>query len=117
MTHAARHAPAVSGPHMTDIVLLLVLILINGVFAMSEIALISSRKARLQQLADARHPGAAQALRLSADPTHFLSTVQVGITLVWRASARTLPNPGRTLSNAAQGRTPWDPATRTLSHR
>jgi putative hemolysin len=67
---------------VTDLVLLLVLILINGVFAMSEIALVSSRKARLQQLADAGHPGAAQALRLSADPTHFLSTVQVGITSI-----------------------------------
>lgn len=67
---------------MTDLVLLLALILINGVFAMSEIALVSSRHARLQQLVDAAHPGAAQALRLSADPTHFLSTVQVGITSI-----------------------------------
>jgi putative hemolysin len=80
--HATYGAFAVGDRHMTDIGLLLVLILINGLFAMSEIALVSSRQARLQQLADVRHPGAAQALRLHADPTHFLSTVQVGITSI-----------------------------------
>jgi len=67
---------------MTDLALLLVLILINGVFSMSEIALVSSRRARLQQLADASHPGARHALQLSAAPTRFLSTVQVGITSI-----------------------------------
>lgn len=67
---------------MTDVFLLLVLILLNGLFSMSEIALVSARKARLQQLADARHPGAQQALKLSEDPTRFLSTVQVGITSI-----------------------------------
>lgn len=67
---------------MTELVLLLMLILINGVFAMSEIALVSSRKARLQQLVAEGHHGAARALQLSADPTRFLSTVQVGITSI-----------------------------------
>jgi putative hemolysin len=65
-----------------DIVLLLCLILLNGVLAMSEIAVVSSRKSRLQRLADDGSPGAASALELSNEPSTFLSTVQVGITTV-----------------------------------
>ena len=65
-----------------DIVLLLCLILLNGVLAMSEIAVVSSRKSRLQRLADDGSPGAASALELSNEPSSFLSTVQVGITTV-----------------------------------
>jgi putative hemolysin len=65
-----------------DIVLLLFLILLNGVLAMSEIAVVSARKARLQKLADDDSPGARSALALSNDPSTFLSTVQVGITSV-----------------------------------
>ena len=67
---------------MVELGLLLVLILINGVFAMSEIALVSSRKPRLQQLASEGHTGARLALSLADDPTRFLSTVQVGITSI-----------------------------------
>lgn len=67
--------------HM-DIALLFILILINGVFAMSEIAVVSSRKARLQNLADDGSPGAKAALSLQHEPSSFLSTIQVGITLV-----------------------------------
>ena len=65
-----------------DLVLIFVLILINGVFAMSEIAVVSSRKARLQNLADDGSPGAQAALRLNQEPASFLSTIQVGITSV-----------------------------------
>ena len=65
-----------------EILLILVLILINGVFAMSEIAIVSSRKSRLQQRADGGDAGARRALELAAHPTRFLSTVQIGITLV-----------------------------------
>jgi len=65
-----------------DIVLLLLLILLNGVLAMSEIAVVSSRRARLQKLADDGSPGARSALALHTDPSRFLSTVQVGITSV-----------------------------------
>ncbi len=65
-----------------DIALLLFLILLNGVFAMSEIAVISSRKARLQRLADDGSPGAHSALALHNEPSNFLSTIQVGITSV-----------------------------------
>ena len=67
---------------LVDLTLLLGLILLNGVFAMSEIALVSSRSARLAQLAERGHRGAARAVELSADPTRFLSTVQVGITSI-----------------------------------
>lgn len=65
-----------------DIAFLLFLILINGILAMSEIAVVSSRKARLQRLADDESPGAQSALALSNEPATFLSTIQVGITTV-----------------------------------
>lgn len=65
-----------------DIALLLFLILLNGVFAMSEIAVVSSRKVRLQRLADDGSPGAHSALTLHAEPATFLSTIQVGITSI-----------------------------------
>ncbi|HCI13092.1 MAG: hypothetical protein A2063_06075 [Gallionellales bacterium GWA2_60_142] len=65
-----------------DLVLLLFLILLNGILAMSEIAVVSSRKARLQKLADDDSPGAQSALALSNEPATFLSTIQVGITTV-----------------------------------
>jgi len=65
-----------------EIALLLFLILLNGVFAMSEIAVVSSRKARLQRLAKAGSPGAESALALHTDPSTFLSTIQVGITSI-----------------------------------
>ncbi|MDR1935940.1 MAG: hemolysin family protein, partial [Candidatus Accumulibacter sp.] len=65
-----------------DLFLLLLLILINGLLAMSEIAIVSSRKSRLQKLADDGSPGARTALNLSNEPSAFLSTIQVGITTV-----------------------------------
>ena len=65
-----------------EIVVILVLVLLNGVFAMSEIAVVASRRVRLQQRAEAGDRRSAQVLALKADPTVLLSTVQVGITLV-----------------------------------
>ena len=62
--------------------LLFGLILLNGLFAMSEIAVVGSRRARLAQMADSGRSGAAHALALSSEPTRFLSTVQLGITTV-----------------------------------
>jgi CBS domain containing-hemolysin-like protein len=59
-----------------------VLTLINGAFAMAEMALVSARKARLAQKADAGDAGARAALDLVDNPTRFLSTVQLGMTLV-----------------------------------
>ncbi|QSA96742.1 hemolysin family protein [Methylococcus sp. EFPC2] len=62
--------------------LIMLLILLNGVFAMSEMAIVSARKHRLQQRADDGHAGAARALELVDQPTRFLSTIQVGITSI-----------------------------------
>jgi putative hemolysin len=67
---------------LIEILLLLVLILANGALALSEIAVVSSRRTRLAQLSDAGSAGAARALALAAEPTRFLSTVQVGITTI-----------------------------------
>ena len=65
-----------------DIAILLFLILLNGVLAMSEIAVVSSRQSRLKKLADDGSVGARSALALHHEPATFLSTVQVGITTV-----------------------------------
>ncbi|MDQ3143588.1 MAG: hemolysin family protein [Pseudomonadota bacterium] len=65
-----------------DIVLILALICLNGVFAMSELSIVSSREARLKAMAKSGSAGAKAALLLAADPSRFLSTVQIGITLI-----------------------------------
>jgi putative hemolysin len=65
-----------------ELALVLLLILVNAFFAMSELAIVSARRARLQQRADRGSIGARVALALSDNPTRFLSTVQIGITLV-----------------------------------
>ncbi|TKD52932.1 hemolysin family protein [Sphingomonas baiyangensis] len=65
-----------------DCVIILALVALNGVFAMSELALVSARRARLEAMARGRNLGAAAALKLSDNPGKFLSTVQIGITLV-----------------------------------
>jgi putative hemolysin len=63
-----------------EILLIALLTVLNGAFAMSELALASSRKARLMAMAEEGDGGAAAALKLLENPTQFLSTVQVGIT-------------------------------------
>ena len=65
-----------------DVILLLALIAVNGVLAMSELAIVSSREARLKAMAKSGSGGAKVALELAADPGRFLSTVQSGITLI-----------------------------------
>ena len=65
-----------------EIALLVFLILLNGIFAMSEMALTASRKARLQVLVEGGDAGARTALDLHDNPTQFLSTVQIGITSI-----------------------------------
>ena len=65
-----------------ELLFLAILILLNGVFAMSEIAVVSARKARLQQWADDGSQAAATALNLANEPGRFLSTIQVGITTI-----------------------------------
>ncbi|HEY8212627.1 MAG TPA: CNNM domain-containing protein, partial [Methylocystis sp.] len=67
---------------MFELAVALVLIVINGIFSLSELAIVSARKVRLKTLAAEGRRGAATALALSEDPGRFLSTVQIGITLV-----------------------------------
>jgi len=68
---------------MTEQILILIfLILLNGLFAMSEIAIVSSRKSRLEELVRKGNKKAKLVLHLSETPNHFLSTIQVGITLI-----------------------------------
>ena len=67
---------------MLELAIAVILILLNGVFALSELAIVSARRPRLKTLADNGRVGAARALALAEDPGRFLSTVQIGITLV-----------------------------------
>ena len=69
-------------PLVIEVLLILLLVVANGVLALSEIAVVSSRRVRLQQRAINGDAGARVALELAADPTRFLATVQIGITLV-----------------------------------
>ncbi|AVH67905.1 hypothetical protein CDG77_05150 [Nostoc sp. 'Peltigera membranacea cyanobiont' 213] len=69
-------------PITFEILIILVLIIANGVFSMSEMAIVSARKVRLQQLANQGDAKARVALKLAESPNHFLSTVQVGISLI-----------------------------------
>ena len=67
---------------MLELGIAFLLIGLNGLFALSELSIVSARKARLKTMADSGRAGAATALRLAEDPGRFLSTVQIGITLV-----------------------------------
>ena len=66
----------------TEIFILIVLFLVNGLFSLAEMAVVSARKVRLQQRAEEGSNGAKTALNLALHPTRFLSTVQIGITLI-----------------------------------
>src|SRR3546814_16774222 len=63
-----------------DLAIIISLVCLNGLFAMSALAVVSARTARLKALAAARRKGARRALALAAEPSRFLSTVQIGIT-------------------------------------
>lgn len=65
-----------------DVAIILALIVLNGLFSMSELAIVSSRTARLEAMARLGKSGARTAIQLAADPGKFLSTVQIGITLI-----------------------------------
>ena len=65
-----------------EVIFILALVMANGIFSMAELALLSSRKMRLQQRAEDGDEKAKRALALAQEPKRFLSTVQVGITLV-----------------------------------
>jgi putative hemolysin len=66
----------------SDVAIILALVALNGVFSMSELAVVSARKPRLEAMARRDHRGAQAALDLAADPSRFLSSVQIGITLI-----------------------------------
>lgn len=68
--------------YLLEIVIVLILIALNGLFSMSEFALISAKKTRLKQRVEEGDTRAAVALKLANEPTPFLSTIQIGITLV-----------------------------------
>src|SRR5437868_1193605 len=76
------HGVRFSQPPLMEVLLIALLTVLNGVFAMSELGLASSRKARLQAMAEEGDHGAATALKLMEQPTRFLSTVQVGMTSI-----------------------------------
>src|SRR5688572_16932435 len=67
---------------MFGVIIIILLTIVNGLFAMSEAAVISARKAKLQQRANEGDVQARAALELANNPNRFLSTVQVGITLI-----------------------------------
>jgi len=75
------NAPLAPFPWL-DVVIILMLVALNGLFAMSELAVVSSRKPRLKAMARAGRRGAQTALDLASDPGRFLSAVQIGITLI-----------------------------------
>lgn len=85
-TIAVHKQPGPAGqprrPSVVDILIILGLILINGVLAMSEIAIVSSKRIRLQKLAENGSRGAQAAIELADNPSRFFSTIQVGITLI-----------------------------------
>lgn len=71
-----------SGGLLLEFGIILLLVLVNGVFSMAEMAVVSARKARLLQRAEGGDENSRAALRLADAPTRFLSTVQIGITLI-----------------------------------
>jgi putative hemolysin len=80
-TAAGPSSPAFTGA-MVDVLIILALILLNGALSMSELAIVSARRMRLEKLAADGSRGARVALHLAEEPSRFLSTVQVGITLI-----------------------------------
>ena len=65
-----------------EVTAIILLIIANGIFAMSEMAIVAARKSRLRDLAERGNTGAKAALDLADNPNQFFSTVQIGITLV-----------------------------------
>ncbi len=79
---SSTRGPLAKPLFMNDIIVIILLILLNGVFSMSEIALLSARKSRLNSDARKGSKGARDAIALAENPDNFLSTIQIGITLV-----------------------------------
>ena len=73
-----------------DVLVIVLLIFFNGILALSEAAMLSVRKARLQQRINDGEKKARLALKLAENPNRFLSTIQIGITLLWLSAIMTL---------------------------
>ncbi|MGN6364822.1 hemolysin family protein [Asticcacaulis taihuensis] len=95
----------------------LLLVLLNGIFSMSELAVVSSKRPKLQSRAERGDKGAAEALKLANDPNRFLSAVQVGITLIGILAGAygqaTLAGELDKLINPIPFLTPWSEAIST----
>src|SRR4051812_9927061 len=77
-----RSAPYIASMIYLELAIVVVLILVNGLLALAELAVVSSRRARLQAMSERGVIGSRRAITLATDPGRFLSTVQIGITLV-----------------------------------
>ena len=88
-----------------DVLILVVLIGLNGMFALSEVALITSRRARLQHMSEEEMPGAKRAMEMNADPNRALSTIQVGLRRL--AYSRVFLGKRRSQSPWPSGWCPW----------
>jgi len=101
--HCSDASAAIFAPMLTEIAFVIVLSLCNGFFALSEMALVVSRKSRLKQMARTSRK-AALALRQAEAPEYFLSTVQVGITMVMLITGAVAGDAlGAHIANALQG--------------
>jgi putative hemolysin len=101
--HRGGEFPGEKSRVVWSLIVVLLLIVLNGFFALSELAIVSARRQRLEVMAKSGDRGAARALRLAEDPTGFLSTVQIGITLIG------------IFAGAYSGATFADPLARTLA--
>src|SRR5690606_13838254 len=79
---ADPHPPFMLGEIALEVVIIFLLLLVNGVFAVAEGGVVASRRVRLERRAERGDKGAAAALAIAREPSQFVSTVQVGITLV-----------------------------------
>lgn len=82
MQQGVAHVEASAAGDLIELFIVVALILFNGLFALSELAVVSARRARLKAMAASGRRGAASALQLAAAPGRFLSSVQIGITLI-----------------------------------
>lgn len=86
-----------------EILFIVLLLVANGVFAMSELAIVSARKVRLRQMCDSGDSRACAALDLAMSPERFLSTIQIGITLIgiFAGASAAQPLPSNSASRLA----------------
>jgi len=99
----------------TELIILAAMLLVNGFFALAEIAVVSARKARLRHLADRGSKRAAAALAAATQPARFLSTVQAGVTLVCSTDAHSVRGLGNMALSVATARRGWATPSNVLN--